>query len=199
MIKCVLISVATLSVAGSNCLAKTCTEKFAELMIGVNQDLSSEIDITTEPKNGPVQKNKFYYKKVGHWMTVMADPKQPRSLAYNNVMYTSSDEGKSWKKIRTMDSEKNNENARKDRIENAKTIRNAICGEEQLDGILVDTVEAEFNAVGSYPSQNRYKYWVNRENGWVPKAIYHTQSSNYESVTTQLSQPAPELQLPMPE
>ena len=36
-----LASVAILSVAGLNTLAKTRTEEFANLMIGVNQDLSS--------------------------------------------------------------------------------------------------------------------------------------------------------------
>ena len=181
-------------------LAEPCKEKFAQLLIQGNGEHPVTIRITSEPKGGKVSKNDFFFKTTGHWMTVMTDPaNQPITLAYNNKMYTSSDEGKSWKKVRDMDSEKNRLDNIKNQEANAKTIKNAACGEEMLDGILHDTVEADFDTVQQYKSSNHYKYWVNRETGWITKATYDTKSSGYESFTTQLLEKTPDLKLPMPE
>ena len=107
--------------------AETCQEKFVRLLVDGNANVPTKIDIVTEPKNGAVTKNEFFYQKTGHWMTVMTEPVQPITLAYNNTMYTSSDKGKTWKKIRSMDSEKNEKIGRENRVDNAKTVKNAVC------------------------------------------------------------------------
>ena len=181
-------------------LAEPCEEKFAQLLIHGNGVQPSVIRITSEPKGGKVSKNEFFFKTTGHWMTVMTDPaNQPITLAYNNKMYTSSDKGKSWKKVREMDSEQNRLNNIKNQEANSKTIKNAVCDEEMLDGVMHDTVEADFDTVQQYKSSNHYKYWVNRETGWITKATYDSKSSGYESFTTQLMEKAPDLKLPMPE
>ena len=181
-------------------LAEPCKEKFAQLLIQGNGPHPVTIRITSEPKGGTVSKNEFFFKTTGHWMTVMTDPaNQPITLAYNNKMYTSSDEGKSWKKVREMDSEQNRLDNIRNQEENAKTIKNAACGEEMLDGVMHDTVEADFDTVQQYKSSNHYKYWVNRETGWITKVTYDSKSSGYESFTTQLLEKTPDLELPMPE
>ncbi|MEO1160327.1 MAG: hypothetical protein AAFW74_07690 [Pseudomonadota bacterium] len=181
-------------------LADPCKEKFAQLMIHGNGGQPAIIHITSEPKGGQVSKNDFFFKATGHWMTVMTDPaNQPITLAYENKMYTSSDDGKSWKKVRHMDSEKNRLENLKNQEANAKTIKNAACGEEMLDGVIHDTVEADFDTVQQHKSSNHYKYWVNRKTGWISKATYDSKSSGYESFTTQLLKMAPDLKLPMPE
>ena len=181
-------------------LTEPCEEKFAQLLIHGNGVQPSVIRITSEPKGGKVSKNEFFFKTTGHWMTVMTDPaNQPITLAYNNKMYTSSDKGKSWKKVREMDSEQNRLNNIKNQEANSKTIKNAVCDEEMLDGVMHDTVEADFDTVQQYKSSNHYKYWLNRETGWMTKATYDSKSSGYESITTQLMEKAPDLKLPMPE
>ncbi len=181
-------------------LAESCQEKFARLLIHGNGDRPSVIRITSEPKGGQVSKNDFFFKATGHWMTVMTEPaNQPITLAYSNNMYTSSDEGKSWKKIREMDSEKNRLDNIKNQEANAKTIKSAVCGEEMLDGVMHDTVEADFDTVQQYKSSNHYKYWVNRDTGRITKSTYDSKSSGYESFTIQLIEDAPNLTLPMPE
>ena len=178
--------------------AETCHEKFVRLLIGGNSKVPTKIDIVTEPKNGAISKNEFFFQKIGHWMTVMTEPVQPITLAYNNNMYTSADKGKTWKKVRSMDSEKNAKIGKKDRVENAKTVKNAVCGEEELDGAMHDTVEAEFKTVQAYKSENRYKYWIHKETKWMTKAVYHSKSKGYSSVTTQLPSPDPDMALPTP-
>ncbi len=180
--------------------ANPCQEKFAQLLIHGNGDRPSIIRITTEPKGGQVSKNDFFFKTTGHWMTVMTEPaNQPVTLAYDNKMYTSSDNGKSWKKIRDMDSEKNRLDNIRNQEANAKTIKNAVCGEELLDGVMHDTVEADFDTVQQYKSSNHYKYWVNRKTGRITKSTYDSKSSGYQSFTTQVIEDAPDLTLPMPE
>lgn len=181
-------------------LADPCKEKFAQLLIHGNGPHPVTIRITSEPKGGKVSKNDFFFKATGHWMTVMTEPaNQPITLAYNNKMFTSADKGKSWKKVREMDSEKNRLDNIANQEENAKTIKNATCGEEMLDGVPHDTVEADFDTVQQYKSSNHYKYWVNRESGWITKVTYASKSAGYESFTTQLLEKTPDLKLPMPE
>lgn len=181
-------------------LANPCQDRFAQLLIHGNGDRPSIIRITTEPKGGQVSKNDFFFKATGHWMTVMTEPtNQPVTLAYNNKMYTSSDNGKSWKKVRDMDSEKNRLDNIRNQEANAKTIKNAVCGEELLDGVMHDTVEADFDTVQQYKSSNHYKYWVNRKTGRITKSTYDSKSSGYQSFTTQVIEDAPDLTLPMPE
>ncbi|WP_337660409.1 hypothetical protein [Anderseniella sp. Alg231-50] len=181
-------------------LADACKEKFTQLLIKGNDGQPAIIHITSEPKGGKVSKNDFFFRTTGHWMTVMTDPaNQPISLAFNNKLFTSSDEGKSWKKVRDMDSEKNRLDNLKNQEANAKTVKKATCDEEMLDDVMHDTVEADFDTVGQYKSSNHYKYWVNRKTGWISKVTYESKSSGYESFTTQLLKKAPDLKLPMPD
>ncbi len=181
-------------------LSETCHEKFVRLMVGGNSDQPVKIHVTQAQKGAKPSTNNFFQQSPGHWMTQMIEPaNQPWVLTHNNTMFTSADEGKSWQKIRTLDSEHNDENARNDRRKNAETVRNAVCGEEALDGVAHETVEADFNTLQSYKTENHYKYWVNRETGWISKATYRTKGEGYEGVSTQLIVAAPELSLPTPE
>ena len=63
-----------------------------------------------------------------------------------------------------MDSQKNKENQDKNKRENAKTVKNASCGEEELDGAPHQTVEADFNTLQGSKTDNHYKYWGEQGN-----------------------------------
>ena len=82
--------------------------------------------------------------------------------------------------------------------ENAKTVKNATCGEEELDGVMHDTVEAEFEATHGYKAQNHYKFWINQKTGWMTKAVYDSKTKSSSSITTQTMEAVPDLTLPMP-
>lgn len=181
-------------------LAETCHETFVRLMIGGNDKGPVKIHAIQEIKGGSTSTNDFFQLSSGHWMTKMIDPaNQPWALTYKNTMYTSSDEGKSWKKIRSVDSPQNEEQVRKDQQENAETVNNAACSEEMLDGVTHDVVEADFNTLQNFKTENHFRYWVNRETGWISKATYRMKGDGFESFTTQLIEAAPELTLPTPE
>ena len=180
--------------------AETCHDKFVRLLIDGNEDGPVKIHAVQEIKGGMTSTNNFFQVSIGHWMTQMIEPaNQPWTLAHNNVMYTSADEGKTWQKIRTMDSGQNKDASIKAQQENAETVKNAACGEEELDGVMHDTVEADFNILQNFKSENHYKYWVNRETGWISQATYDLKGQGFESFTTQVIESAPDLTLPTPE
>lgn len=180
--------------------AETCEETFVRLYVGGNGETPAKIHVTQEIKGNKPSINEFYYAKLGHWMTKMIDPAdQAWSLGYNNAFYTSSDKGKTWKKVSAMDSKKNKETQDKNRQDNAKTVTNASCAEEDLDGVAHQTVEADFKSLHGSKSDNHFKYWVNKQTGQISKATYQIKGTGFESFTTQLVEQVSDLNLPMPE
>ena len=147
-------------------------------------------------------KSENYHYSVGtdHWMTEMLKPSTMAwSLVYKNTMYTSPNKGKSWKKIRTLDSEQNKKDTTRNLVENAKTTHNAVCSEEELEGIMHDTVEADYKTLQAFKTDNHHKYWISRKTGRVTKAFYKMKGKGFESLTTQIIEPTPGLTLPTPE
>lgn len=187
-----------ISASSISALAESCHEKFVRLMVDGNGAEPAKIHVTQEIKGGATSINYFYQAGDGHWMTEMIEPaNQDWVLTYDNTMFTSSDKGTSWKKLRTLDGGQPDA-ARKNREENATTTKNAACGAEDLNGVAHETVEADFETLQNFKTENHYKYWVNRETGKITKATYQMKGSGFESFTTQLIEPAPGLELPTP-
>ncbi|MGI9352916.1 MAG: hypothetical protein ACR2O3_15240 [Rhizobiaceae bacterium] len=185
--------------SGKFVLANECHDRFVDLLINGNEKGPVTIQVTQEVKGAPVSKSVFYQAVTGHWMTEMVEPEnQDWVLTYNDTMYTSSDKGKSWNKIRTLDSANNEEVSRKNLVENSATARNAVCGQEEIDGIQHETVEADYDTLQNFRTENHFKYWINPETGWITKATYLVKGQGFESFTTQFPVPAPDLELPMP-
>ncbi len=55
------------------------------------------------------------------------------------------------------------------------TIRNAACGEEELEGEAVEVVAADITVSQSMVTENRYTYYVRRSDDFIVKAIYDQQ------------------------
>ncbi|WP_319533149.1 hypothetical protein [uncultured Cohaesibacter sp.] len=179
--------------------AEDCADRFKALLVSGNGDEGSvKIDVTQEIVGGMTSRNYSYQVAPDHWMTEMIEPAGQWTLAYDNVMYSSIDEGKSWSKVREMDSDANAEASKKAMRESAETTTNAACGEEEFEGIAYQTVEADFVAKLGMEMQNHHKYWVHPETGFIRKAFYHMKAAQFESKTTQLIEKAPDLQLPTP-
>ena len=191
--------IALLLVSAQSAQSEICRDKFIHFMTEYKGFFPVKNHIVSKPKGGKASTNKFYMTKIGHWMTEMITPPSPWTLAYNNTMYTSSDKGKTWKKVRTMDSAKNNENTKRDQLKNAETVKNAKCGEEEYKGVMHDTVEAEYSYLQFASAKIISKYWVDRKTGYVAKNTSDLNSKSYSSFTTQETEPAPGLVLPTPE
>jgi len=198
--KHILVSTILTVISMQPALADSCQETFVRLLVDGNGDGPVKIHVTQEMKGGPTTKNIFYQAAPGHWMTEMVDPAdQAWVLTYDNVMYTSSDKGETWDKVRELDSESNQDNAKADLKANAATAKNASCGQEDLDGVMHDVVEADFETLQAFKTKNHYKYWVNPETGYIAKVIYAMKGEGFESVSTQSIEAAPDLVLPTPE
>lgn len=178
-------------------LAATCRDRFVQLLVEGNGDQPVKIHVTQEIKGAPTTTNWFYRASADHWMTETIEPAgQPSVVAYNNVMYTSADGGKTWTKLRELGG---TEDAKTALAENAKTARNEVCGEEELDGVVREVVEADYDTLQNFKTENHFKYWVDRESGFIVKAVYAMKGKGFESLSTQIIEPAPDLNLPTPE
>lgn len=179
-------------------LAESCKDKFVALMVLGNKNQPAKTHIVTQVGN-LTSENEFWFKSADHYMTVVSKPSSQWVLGYNNTLYFSLDEGKNWKKLRTMDTAANAKAAIASAKKNAKTATNAKCGKEKHNGKEHDTVEADFKSGAALKTANHYKFWVNRETGRIAKAFYKITSAKSVQTTTQTITPAPDLKLPTPE
>nr|WP_319384535.1 hypothetical protein [uncultured Roseibium sp.] len=180
-------------------LADDCSARFTEVYMQLDQGVPTKTVATTQFKGAPATVNDFLYLSQDHHMTVPTNPAGPWVLTYQNVMYQSADAGKTWAKVRDLDSAQNAEGAIAAKKTNAETIRNAACGEETIDGVVLEKVAADLTVSQGMVTENRYTYWLSRDDGFIVKALYETKAPNFEMVTTQTVEPAPELSLPTPQ
>lgn len=178
--------------------AETCREKF----VGVFTDRTGKgpvkIHVTQTMKGGPTTKNYSYQTGDGDWMTEMIEPANMQwSMARNNVLYSSADKGKTWKMIRALGDAKSPEEVKKDLETTTSTVKNEACGSEELDGVMHETVEADY-AMVKFKTEHHEKFWVNSKTGWISKSVMQTQMSGFESSVTQIIEKAPNLTLPSP-
>ncbi|MEP1209219.1 MAG: hypothetical protein ABJM29_06025 [Rhizobiaceae bacterium] len=184
---------AIILIAGApNALAESCRESFVRLMTERTTKEPTKILVTQEIKGGAKTVNWNYQDGKGNWRTEMVDPANaPWSMGLDDVLYTSSDKGKSWTKIRDMD--KQNEAHQKSMEERAATVANEQCGEADLDGVVHRTVEADYKMLGSFEADIHDKFWVNTETGYVPRLETTMKNTAFESFVVQTLEPAPDL------
>ncbi|MEQ8825554.1 MAG: hypothetical protein RIC14_14395 [Filomicrobium sp.] len=190
---CFLLCAATLPAQ-----AETCRATFVRLFTERYGKGPLKIHVTQEVKGGMTTKNYNYQTGDGDWMSEMIEPAAMQwTLVRDNVMYTSSTKGKSWKKVRKLDDVQSPADVKKNLEKLVSTVENEVCGVEEIDGIAHDTIAADY-ANTTHKSTHKEKFWVNKKTGWVSKATSHTEHSAYEMLVTQVIEPAPGLTLPSP-
>ena len=183
----------------SGALADECRDRFIELVTEKRNKGAVTINIEQWGKGALTSKNNFYYIGTGQWMTEMLEPENMAwTLVTNSIMYTSADKGKSWKKIRKMDSAGNEDTTVNVLKQSAQTTTGATCGKEALDGVMHDTVEAQYKSK-AVNGLVKNKYWVNAETDWITKLYREVNINGSESFTTQIMTSTPDLKLPEPE
>lgn len=187
-----------LGLSGQIAHADPCQDRFTELYLQLDQGVPTKTIAINAFKGAPPSTNEFLYLNEDHYLTVPTEPAGPWVLGYENVLYQSADDGKSWQKIREMDTGGNADQARADKLANAETIRNAACSEEEMNGETLDVVAADITVSQGMVTENRYTYWVRRADSFIVKAVYDTKAPNFEMVVTQTIEKAPGLTLPTP-
>jgi len=186
------------AVAAPAAFAETCEEKFIRLMTDRTTSEPTKIHVTQAIKGGAKTVNWNFQDGKGNWRSEMIEPANGMfSMAVDNVLYSSLDGGKSWQKVREMEEQ----NAAHDESlkERAKTVENAVCSEEELDGVTHEVVEADYKMLGSFNADIHDKFWVNPETGYVPRLETTMTSTTFESFIVQLLEPAPDLVISKPE
>ncbi len=179
--------------------ADECLDRFVKILTDVSEKGPVKIRVTRQYKGIPSTENMHFSLNAGHWMSAMIRPANaPWSLGYKGALYTSTDKGKTWKKVREMQAQGPQERLKALR-ENAKTARNARCGQATLDGAPHDTVEGDYTHQQGTETEYHNKYWIRRDTGFIRKAIYTFKSPTITGRTIQLIEKAPGLTLPKPE
>lgn len=192
-----IVAVALLLISAAPGRSDTCAEKFTRVLTGYENKMPVKSHIVSEMKGQPPSENDFLSVSWQHYMTKTT--KGPWYLTYDGTMFQSSDEGKSWTKVRSFDKDKTRAAGMATVKAQAGTVRNAVCGEEALDGVAHDTMEADTTNLTPQKFEIHTKYWVNRKTGFVSKTITRMTAPTYEIHTTQISSPADGLTLPVPE
>ena len=180
-------------------VADACLDRFVKILTDVSEKGPVKIHVTQQYKGAPETENVHYSLSGDHWMTQMLKPANaPWSLGYKGALFTSSDKGKTWRKMRAMPMPTPEERL-KALKKSAKTARNTKCGTEMLDGAIYDTVEGDYTFSGGMKIEYHHKYWITPDTGFIRKAVYTFRSRAISGQVTQFIEKAPGLTLPKPE
>ena len=194
-----IVAAVALALGAQPAVADACLDRFVKILTDVSEKGPVKIHVTQQYKGAPATEGVHLGLSGDHWMTQMLKPANaPWSLGYKNVLYTSTDKGKTWRKVRAMPMPTPEERL-KALKKSAKTARNAKCGTETLDDATYDTVEGDYTFSGGMKIEYHHKYWLNPETGLIRKAVYTFRSRAISGHITQLIEKAPGLTLPTPE
>lgn len=181
--------------------ADDCRERFARyLEATIDARTPGKAHIVTEIKGGPSTENEFLFVSQDHHMHKTLKPAGIAwTLTYKGAMYTSSDEGKTWKKSLTFDPAKRRAETEALLKDQAASARNTKCAEDVIDGRPHDTFDTELGNTKLPGMETQAKYWVDRESKQTTRTVSTMKGGGIESRSTQTWQTVHDLQLPVPQ
>ena len=161
----ILFAMTFLFASVGNSFADECLDRFKAILTDQSDKGAFKTLAEQEIVGGMKSKNFFYQAKQGHWMTESIEPENLQwTLVHDNVMYSSSDKGFTWKKIRDMDSAANHAAALDALNANANTSRDAHCTQETIDGVVYEKVSGTYDTVSGFNAKNYHIYWIDFSN-----------------------------------
>ena len=193
----VLSAAALLLALSASALAEDCAERFARLHIWWYENPTSGIArVVAEPKGQPKSDGEMHFVANGHYMLKQFVPNGGWYLTHDGTTWQSTDEGKSWKKLYSF----NQEDTWKAGLETVKqqssTVRNAVCGKDEVDGELVDTLEVDMTNTVNATFEIHEKVWVRRSDERSVRCEMLTTGLGPDTFTTQTWKQVPELFIP---
>lgn len=175
-----------------------CQKQFAGYFVERSKLVGVKIHVTQVIKGGIPTENWNYQVAPGHWMSEAIKPAGlPWTLVHDNTMFSSRDKGKSWQKVRTLDSKQRAEDVAANLKATLATVHDVACGTEDLNGVAHKKISASYK-MPKYATEHRETYWIQPDTGWMAKAITTTKGKGFEMSVTQLIEPVPGLKLPTP-
>lgn len=176
---------AALLAAAPPARADTCRDAFIKAWTASKPTVPVKIHVTQKVGNQKPTTNYNFTDPAGNWLTQMIDPPNaPWSMVRGKMMYVSTDQGKSWKKVRETDDAQSPE-ARRKYIEDAMTtVQGAVCGTEDLGGVRHATVAADYAPQAGFAV--REKFWLHPDTGRVSKSTSKNTFAGVQSETIQV-------------
>nr|WP_247869258.1 hypothetical protein [Ahrensia sp. R2A130] len=120
-----------------------------------------------------------------HWLV---KPIQPSgigwTLLYDGAMYSSLDEGGSWKEITKFD-EQAAEAARAQQKSDVEAVIELDCGQDTIEGQVLDRVHGQYEVTVGFQSTQVHTYWIDPENKLIVRSEYQTISPGFKSSVSQ--------------
>ena len=181
--------------------ADACQDRFAQLLVPGNQEVRPvRLHLTQEIVGGKTSLNYHYSDGEGNGMTEMIDPANaPWSLFLGDNMYSSSDKGKNWSFMNSYDAKKSLADTKEKLANDAAKATGVLCAKEEYDGLSHEVVEGNYNSTMVNGAAIYQKFWINPKTGWIVKSYSNLKMAGFESKTTQVVEPYPDLVLPKPE
>lgn len=185
----------------SNIIASAgeCRDRFMEITSDTTPKGPVKMSVTSNFNDTFIMKSNYFEFELDHWMNEGLEPKgMPFTLAYNHAMYNSYDKGKTWKKVDGLDAEKARRESVILLVDELKSTNNAVCGEEEIDGVIYDWVEADYSSLQFENTKYYKKYWIERKTGWLAKIRNKIITKNDTNLVIRIIEKAPDLTLPKP-
>lgn len=181
--------------------AETCAERFAALLTDQSpRKIAVRMHNTTVMHEMAKTMTNYHYSDTnGDGMSEMIDPPDdPWSLFIGDNMYMSKDKGQSWSFMNSYDKKTYMADYMVTFKQDLAAGRDFACGEEELDGRMVETVEGTYISTASQGAEIRQKLWIDRETGLTVKSYLRSDGAGGIIETTSLIEPWPDLVLPTP-
>lgn len=151
--------------------------------------------IFSGPVGGKQVESEYTYLGPDHGMYRPINPATGMwVLSWKNARYSSTDGGKTWKRISSRDPASERAEGIKIHKKLIASARNHACGQETIEGVVHDRYAVDVDE----PSVSHNTYWISRKTGKATKSTFVTKAGGRDYITTQYWKPAGETQLPKP-
>ncbi|MCC0015276.1 MAG: hypothetical protein H6878_03115 [Rhodobiaceae bacterium] len=177
--------------------AEDCAERFARLHVMWYENPESGIGhVVSETVGQPKSDGEMHFVANGHYMLKQFVPAGGWYLTHDGTTWQSTDEGASWKKLYSFDQADTWQKGLETVQQQASTVRNAVCGEDTVDGEAVDTLEADMTNTVNATYEIHEKVWVRRSDERAVRTETLTTGLGPDTFTTQTWTRVPDLEIP---
>ncbi|MEL6745946.1 MAG: hypothetical protein AAFO68_10855 [Pseudomonadota bacterium] len=199
-IRCLMIGLAlTVLSVSSPVSAMTCKERFVRAATEGNGDGQYRQIVTQTIENAPtVTVQEFIMNGPRHWVSKSLEPKTGGwTLLFEGTMYTSTDEGKTWRQLSKFDAAAA-ATARAQQKKDVEAATDIECSVETVDGTPLDRVDGTYEVTTGFKNTQVHTYWFDQSRATIVKSRYETIAPNFKSTVSQEMIPFADAVVPTP-